>query len=1153
MNVSPIPTTRINKDHPKDQIIGDFNSAIQTRRMTKITDEHAMVCYINKQRRTNHKDYQNCLFACFLSQMEPKKVIQALEDPSWIEAMQEELLQFQLQKVWTLVNLPNGKRAIGTKWVFRNKKDERGIVVRNKARLVAQGYTQEEGIDYDEVFAPVARIEAIRLFLAYASFMRFIVYQMDVKSAFLYGTIEEEVYVCQPPGFEDPQFPDKVYKVEKALYGLHQAPRAWYETLSTYLIENGFRRGTIDKTLFIKKDKGLMHKRFQMSSMGELTFFLGLQVQQKKDGIFISQDKYVAEVLKKFDFATVKTASTPMEPNKALIKDEEADSVDVHLYRSMIGSLMYLTASRPDIMFAVCACARFQVTLKMSHLHAVKRIFRYLKGQPKLGLWYLIDSPFDLEAFSDSDYVGASLDRKSKIGAEYVAAANCYGQIWMKGQDNPLIPNPHPHLLNSTIKKPIIVPSSYQPKKTHKPRKAIRTTEISQSSGPINLVADETVYKEWEDRMERAATTASSLDAEQDSGSGPRCQDTILGGADAQTRFGEQKEKRDVKESLCEELIDDRSPFWNEIEVNAGNSNLMLLALVTAAGLLTTVRHNIVLDGFHEIIDFLNANQIHYALTINPTIYTPCIEQFWATTKIKMVNGERQIQALVDKKNVIIIESSIRSDLHLEDADSTDCLPTATIFEELTRIRRKQKKTTTVPHPSDSTVDVPNEESVPTHSNDPLLSGEDRLKLTDLMDMCTKLSKRVLDLEHTKTAQAQEITNLKLRVKKLEKKAGLRTHKFKRLYKVGVTRRVEYSDDERRSDDAEMFDTNALIGNEVFAKNDMIEKDQDVIPKEVSTAAPSTTAVSPPVITEVEITLAQTLAKLKSAKSKVVIQEPVQSTATIAPSTIPKAKGITFRDAGESTTRTPTSVSSSSIKDKGKAKMDEPKVPLKKKDQIALDEEMARNLEAQIQAELIKEERLARKKEEEANIALIESWDNTQAMMEADFELAQRLQAEEQGEITIEERSRLFVELMNKRKKHFAKLRAEEKRRKPPTKAQKRNLMSTYLKNIEVMKRKEGTEESYKRIEDELESDKMEDDKETDEHEEAEEDDKAEIKKHMEVVQDDEEIAIDVIPLATKPPIIVEYKIVKEGQKGFYHLIRAYGSSNRYSSMIRML
>ncbi|GKA47825.1 putative ribonuclease H-like domain-containing protein [Tanacetum coccineum] len=212
--VSPILTTRVHKDHPVKQIIRDMHSTPQTRRMTKNV--------------TNH--------------VEPKKVIQALTDPSWIEAMQDELLQFKLQKVWTLVDLPYGKRAIGTKWIYRNKKDERGIMIRNKARLVAQGYTQEEGIDYDEVFAPVARIEAIRLFLAYASLKDFVVYQMDVKSAFLYGKIEEEVYVCQPPGFEDLEFPDRVYKVEKALYGLHQAPRAWYETLSTYLLDNGFHR-----------------------------------------------------------------------------------------------------------------------------------------------------------------------------------------------------------------------------------------------------------------------------------------------------------------------------------------------------------------------------------------------------------------------------------------------------------------------------------------------------------------------------------------------------------------------------------------------------------------------------------------------------------------------------------------------------------------------------------------------------------------------------------------------------------------------------------------------------------------------------------------------------------------------------------------------
>ncbi|GKE41870.1 uncharacterized mitochondrial protein-like protein [Tanacetum coccineum] len=230
---------------------------------------------------------------------------------------------------------------------------------------------------------------------------------MDVKNAFLY---------------------------EKALYGLHQAPIAWYETLSTNLL---------DRTLFIKRDKGdillvqlyvddiifgstkkslctefekMMHKKFQMSSMGELTFFLGLQVKQKEDGIFINQEKYVTEILKKFGFTDVKTSSTPMEAQKLLLKDEDGEEVDVHLYRSMIGSLMYLTSLRPNIMFAVCSCARYQVNPKVSHLHAVKRIFRYLKGQPKLGLWYPKGSPFDLVAYTNSDYVRASLDRKSIIG-----------------------------------------------------------------------------------------------------------------------------------------------------------------------------------------------------------------------------------------------------------------------------------------------------------------------------------------------------------------------------------------------------------------------------------------------------------------------------------------------------------------------------------------------------------------------------------------------------------------------------------------------------------------------------------------------------------------------------------------------------------------
>ncbi|GJS08013.1 putative ribonuclease H-like domain-containing protein [Tanacetum coccineum] len=256
--MGPIPTTEDTQEEDQGIDLGNFHSSyassVQTRRMTTSYSELGFLSAIYEGK--THQDLHTCLFACFLSQEEPKRVSKALSDPAWVEAMQEELLQFKLQNVWVLVDLPKGHRAIGTKWVYRNKKDERGIVVRNKARLVAQGHTQEEGIDYDEVFAPVARIEAIRIFLAYASYMGFTVYQMDVKSAFLYGQIEEEVYVCQPPGFEDPDHPDKVYKVVKALYGLHQAPRAWYDTLATYLLSNGFQRGKIDQTLFIKSHQG---------------------------------------------------------------------------------------------------------------------------------------------------------------------------------------------------------------------------------------------------------------------------------------------------------------------------------------------------------------------------------------------------------------------------------------------------------------------------------------------------------------------------------------------------------------------------------------------------------------------------------------------------------------------------------------------------------------------------------------------------------------------------------------------------------------------------------------------------------------------------------------------------------------------------------
>ncbi|GJR38356.1 retrovirus-related pol polyprotein from transposon TNT 1-94 [Tanacetum coccineum] len=748
-------------------------------RMTKSVTEHAM--FSSVQQRTNHKDFPNCLFACLLSQEEPKKVIQALKDPSWIEAMQEELLQFKLQQVGTLMDLSNGKRAIGTKWVYRNKKDERGIVIKNKARLVAQGYTQEEGIDYNEVFAPVARIEAIRLFLAYSSFKDFMVYQMDVKSAFLYGKIEEEVYVCQPPGFEDPNFLDRVYKVEKALYGLHQAPRAW---------------------------------------------------------------------------------------NAKVAKGEIGDIV-----------------------------------------------------------------------------------------------------------------------------------------------------------------------------------------------------------------------------------------------------------------------------------------------------------------KVKTVNVEVQLQALVDKKKVIITESTIRRDLQLEDteaqeeigkgsANPIDPYHTPTITQPSTsqtqkkQPRRKQRKDTEVSQPSGPTEPMAdktkNVESVPTHSNDLLLSGEDRLKLTDLMNLCTNLQKKVLDLEKAKTAEDSEIASLKKSVKKLERRNKSRTLRLKRLRKVGSARRLESFDEASLGDqedaskqgrkiadidanaevtlvdetqgrnDGEMFDKGILDGEEVFAEH-------DVVKKEVSAADPVTTAGE--VVTTASVEVSTTEVAIDSATTTTVDELTLAQTLIEIKAAKPKVRGVMIQE------------------------------PTK----------------------LEEEERLVRQKEEEANIALTESWDNTQAMMDADRLLAKRLQAREQEELIDEKKARLFVELLEKRKKHFATFRAQEKRNKPPTKAQKKSTMSIYLKHMAGYKQtqlknksfaeiqkifdkamirvnmfvdmdtelvegsKKRAEDSTKRAGTELEQEVAKKQKIDDNQEEAK------LKELIEVVSDEEGVAIDAITLSTKPPSIVDYKIIKEGKISIYQIIRAGGISKRYSAVIHML
>ncbi|GJS85943.1 putative ribonuclease H-like domain-containing protein [Tanacetum coccineum] len=469
--VDPVPTRRVHTVHPISQIIGDITSPVLTRGTLKKSKfgKSALAGYVHDQQRNNHTNYLHCLFSYFLSQLEPSSVAQALNDLDWVEAMQEEMQQFVNQDVWKLVPLPEGKTAIGTKRVLKNKRDARGIVVRNKARLVAQGHRQEEGIDYDEVFTLVARIEAIRLFLAFSSYMGFMVYQMDVKSAFLYEEINEEVYVTQPKGFEDPFYPKHVYRVVKALYGLHQAPRAWYARLSTFLLKHNYRRGTIDKTLFIKKNSRdiiLVQVYVDDIIFGSTNkaWCTEFEVLMKGEFEMSAMDKYVQDMLRRFAMESVRPATTPYEAAKPKSKDEPDDAVNVHLYRSMIGSLMYLTASRPDIMFAVSACSRHQVTPLTSNLNAVKKIFKYLKGQPKLGLWYPRDSPFVLEAYSDSDYAGSNGDRKSTTGgcqflgrrliswqckkqtvlatssteAEYVAAAHCCGQSTICIVKNPV-------------------------------------------------------------------------------------------------------------------------------------------------------------------------------------------------------------------------------------------------------------------------------------------------------------------------------------------------------------------------------------------------------------------------------------------------------------------------------------------------------------------------------------------------------------------------------------------------------------------------------------------------------------------------------------------------------------------------------------------
>jgi hypothetical protein len=358
--VSPkTPSKRVQKNHPSDQIIGNKDAGVETRRKIRSPEQTHLA---------------------LLSTIEPNCFEEANKDEFWNKAMNEELDQIEKNDTWELVPRPKNKNVIDTKWVFRNKLNEYGQVTRNKARLVCKGYAQIEGIDFEETFAPVARMEAIWLLLAYACSKNVKVYQMDVKSSFLNGELEEEVYIEQPEGFQLSENADYVCKLKKALYGLKQAPRAWYSRLDKYLQQAGFRKGSADNNLYIKVSEGNillievyvddiifgsdddrlsqkfakdMQNEFEMSLLGELSFFLGLQIRQRNQGIFISQTKYIREMLKRFGMEDCKPVITPMQTSCKLSKDDDSKSTDQRKYRSMIGSLLYVTTSRPDVMQAV--------------------------------------------------------------------------------------------------------------------------------------------------------------------------------------------------------------------------------------------------------------------------------------------------------------------------------------------------------------------------------------------------------------------------------------------------------------------------------------------------------------------------------------------------------------------------------------------------------------------------------------------------------------------------------------------------------------------------------------------------------------------------------------------------------------------------------
>ncbi|GJV16293.1 hypothetical protein Tco_1361616 [Tanacetum coccineum] len=654
IDVSHIPTLRVHKDYPKGQILGDPKSGSSNKR----------------------KDPKG--FFSTTSFEEPKMISQALEDENWVEAIQEELLKIKLHKVWILVDFPFGKKAIGIKWVLRNKRDERSIVVKNKSK-------------------------AFRLFLAFTSFMRFLVYKMDVKSAFLYGTIKEELLELGMRHF--------------LLY-------CWKMAL-----------GESMRTEF----EDCMHKRFQMSSM--------------------------ADILKKFDFCSIKIATTPIVSNKPLVKDKDCVNVDVHIYRSMIGSLMYLTASRTDIMFVVCACTRFQVTPKASHLNAVKSIFRRLIS------WQCKKQ---------------TIMANSTTKAEYVLAANCCGQlVWIQNQMMDYgfnFMNTKIHIDNESaiciVKNHVYHSRTKHIKIRHHfirdyyEKRLIDVIKIHTDANVVDLLT-----KGFDVIRFNFLVANLVLPGKFDAARQIWCYQAnlVLPG-----KFGAARQTFVLL--VTDTTVGERNRF-SLIKYNLSMANLEFVNQYSMVACLEKTEGNF---DFHEIVDFLASSLIHHALTINAIVDSKLGEPFndvYPTPAYNLkvyTNMFRKELKFSGKITPLFPNMLTHAAEGKGSVEPTKPQPIPSVTQPSTRDQTPKTS------PSDATTQDSRDSLEETNRNEgdqvqtphdsPILGGHasDRAKgalnLQELSVLCTNLSNRVLALESIKDAQAAEISALKIRIKRLEKK-----------------------------------------------------------------------------------------------------------------------------------------------------------------------------------------------------------------------------------------------------------------------------------------------------------------------------------------------------------------------------------------------